>query len=159
MKNLPGGVGMNCRKRFSSSLSFSYSRVCIYRSFSLQARVYAEWHREILRFSMYNLYLCITAKIFREKTFAFSFCLANFALAHHAGSPCGWWRWADIYIKGVTVRFGFDILRISQILTICQEQSNKGRLMGWLYTYILPPRWCTIATFVLLIVLPVAVAE
>ena len=29
-----------------------------------------------------------------------------------------------IYIKGVTVRFGFDCVRISQIPSICQKQSN-----------------------------------
>ena len=42
-------------------------------------------------------------------------------------APMGRRRWADIYIKGVSVRFGFDILRTSQIQTISQEQSNKDR--------------------------------
>jgi hypothetical protein len=39
-----------------------------------------------------------------------------------------------IYIKGVTVRFGFDCVRISQIPSICQKQSNGDALWGVLYT-------------------------
>ena len=31
---------------------------------------------------------------------------------------------AHIYIKGVTVRFGFDCVRTSQLQTVCQKQSN-----------------------------------
>ena len=53
---------------------------------------------------------------------------------HTAGSPMGRQRWADIYIKGVSVRFGFDDIGIWKIQTISQEQSNKERPMGCLYT-------------------------
>ena len=35
--------------------------------------------------------------------------------------------------KGVTVRFGFDVLRISQVQTVSQKQSNKGRPVGYIY--------------------------
>ena len=43
-------------------------------------------------------------------------------------------RWADIYIKGVSVRFGFDDIGIWKIQTISQEQSNTERPVGCLYT-------------------------
>ena len=36
--------------------------------------------------------------------------------------------------KGVTVRFGFDVVRISQIQAACQEQSNGNALWDVLYT-------------------------
>ena len=42
-------------------------------------------------------------------------------------APMGRWRWADIYIKDVSVRFGFDDIGIWKIQTISQEQSNKER--------------------------------
>ena len=42
-----------------------------------------------------------------------------------------------IYIKGVTVRFDFDDVRISQIPNVSQEQSNGDALWGVLYILIL----------------------
>lgn len=33
-----------------------------------------------------------------------------------------------IYIKGVTVRFGFDVIRTWKIQTVCQKQSNGNAL-------------------------------
>ena len=47
------------------------------------------------------------------------------------------WGGTDVHInKGVTVRFGFDAVRISQIQTVCQEQSNGNAL--WDVSYIQP---------------------
>ena len=47
-------------------------------------------------------------------------------------------RWAEVgqtYIhKGVTVRFGFDAVRIWQFEQSCQEQSNGNASWGVLYT-------------------------
>lgn len=45
----------------------------------------------IERYHVFQCLIFIFALLRRYfgKTFAFSFCLANFALAHHAGSPCG----------------------------------------------------------------------
>ena len=40
----------------------------------------------------------------------------------------------DIYLKGVTVRFGFDDVRTWKIRTICQEQSN-GNALWDVYTW------------------------
>ena len=42
----------------------------------------------------------------------------------------------DIYIKGVTVRFGFDVLELCNFTIICQKQSNGDAL--WC-VYTLPP--------------------
>ena len=41
-----------------------------------------------------------------------------------------------IYIKGVTVRFGFDCVEFSQSSTISQEQSNGNAPLGVLYTFL-----------------------
>ena len=35
-----------------------------------------------------------------------------------------------MYIKGVTVRFGFDVVRTSQLQTVCQKQSNGNAPWG-----------------------------
>ena len=46
-------------------------------------------------------------------------------------------RWdGHIYIKGVTVRFGFDAIRTSQLPNVCQEQSNGDA--PWDVLYIQP---------------------
>ena len=46
-------------------------------------------------------------------------------------------RWdGHIYIKGVTVRFGFDAIRTSQLPNVCQEQSNEDA--PWGVSYIQP---------------------
>ena len=48
-----------------------------------------------------------------------------------------------VYIKGVTVRFGFDAVRTSQLPTDCQKQSNGKRLMRCiLYSRIGFRRFC-----------------
>ena len=56
-----------------------------------------------------------------------------------AGSP----QWVKvgghIYIKGVTVRFGFDAIRTSQLPNVCQEQSNGDA--SWGVSYIYSPYW------------------
>ena len=36
----------------------------------------------------------------------------------------------DIYIKGVIVRFGFDVLELRNFTFICQKQSNEDALWG-----------------------------
>ena len=64
-------------------------------------------------------------------------------------APMGRWRWADIYIKGVSVRFGFDDIGIWKIQTISQEQSNKERPWD---VYIQAPCWLMVATKALPIV-------
>ena len=38
-----------------------------------------------------------------------------------------------IHIKGVSVRFGFDAIRISQVQTVSQEQSNGDVLCDVVY--------------------------
>ena len=43
---------------------------------------------------------------------------------------------ANIYVKGVTVRFGFDGRRISQIQTVSQKQSNGNAPSGVLYMHL-----------------------
>ena len=79
-----------------------------------------------------------------------------------SSSPCWKPSWVGclgrhIYIKGVTVRFGFDCVEFSQSSTISQEQSNGNApwvycihsfqdavsismdglyLMGWLYIHL-----------------------
>lgn len=45
-----------------------------------------------------------------------------------------------IYIKGVTERFGFDAVRISQVQTVSQKQSN-GNAPRVFYMY---SPWCTL---------------
>ena len=48
--------------------------------------------------------------------------------------------WAGcIYIKGVTERFDFDAVRISQVQTSCQKQSNGNALWDVYYAY---SPWC-----------------
>ena len=42
-----------------------------------------------------------------------------------------------VYIKGVTVRFGFDAVRTSQLPTDCQKQSNGNASWGVFYTAVL----------------------
>jgi len=58
-------------------------------------------------------------------------------------------RWADIYIKGVSVRFGFDILRISQILLLVKNKATRSALWD---VYIQVPCWLMVATKALPIV-------
>lgn len=53
-----------------------------------------------------------------------------------SSSPCRKPSWVGclgrhIYIKGVTVRFGFDCVEFSQSSTISQEQSNGNA--PWVY--------------------------
>lgn len=49
-------------------------------------------------------------------------------------SHSSWRGWEGcIYIKAFTERFGFDDSRISQIQTVCQEQSNGECPKGVLY--------------------------
>lgn len=42
-------------------------------------------------------------------------------------------RGKRIYIKALTVRFGFDVQRTSQLQKICQKPSNGKRPIGVLY--------------------------
>lgn len=50
----------------------------------------------------------------------------------------GWCGWEGrIYIKAFTERFGFDILRISQIQTVRQKQSSGECPLGVLYTTVI----------------------
>ena len=55
----------------------------------------------------------------------------------HTESPDGQRLGRHIYIKGVTVRFGFDAIRTSQLQTDCQKQSNGNASWGVLYTAII----------------------
>ena len=48
--------------------------------------------------------------------------------------------WGCVYIKGVTERFGFDVVRISQVQTVSQKQSN-GNAPRVFYMY---SPWCTL---------------
>ena len=54
------------------------------------------------------------------------------------GLKVGVWH---IYIKGVTVRFDFDDVRISQVPIVCQKQSNGDALRGVLYTALIGFSW------------------
>lgn len=50
-----------------------------------------------------------------------------------AESPVGWRRGRHIYIKGVTVRFGFDSVRTSQTLYGLSRTKQRERPVGVLY--------------------------
>ena len=52
-----------------------------------------------------------------------------------AEDPNGVEVWGDIYIhKGVSVRFGFDLLELRKLSTVRQRQSNGNASWGVLYT-------------------------
>ena len=55
-------------------------------------------------------------------------------LSYMPEAPMGKGLGKNIYIKGVTVRFGFDSVRTSQIQTKCQKQSNGN--VPWEVYYI-----------------------
>ena len=61
----------------------------------------------------------------------------------HAGSPVGWRRGRLIYIKGVSVRFGFDDRRTSQTLYGLSRTKQRKRPKGCII-YILNRPWCVV---------------
>ena len=72
---------------------------------------------------------------FFQKNFAMIQIYTKFAMSIPLLKARTGWGWVDIHInKGVTVRFGFDAIRISQIQTVCQEQSNGNALWDVSYT-------------------------
>ena len=75
--------------------------------------------------------LNILFPIFFSFYFVFNYYLSIFAEPALAESPLwGKARVGDIYIKGVTVRFGFDVLRTWKIQMTSQKQSNGDALWG-----------------------------
>lgn len=75
---------------------------------------------------------------FLAKSFVVSIIFVTFAVSYLAESS----RWAKAgwtYVhKGVTVRFGFDNLRISQIHNYLSRTKQRGRPIG-MYCHIYPP--------------------
>ena len=41
-------------------------------------------------------------------------------------APMGRWRWADIYIKGVSVRFGFDVLESRKFKRLVKNKATRS---------------------------------
>ena len=73
---------------------------------------------------------------FLAKNFVDSIIIVTFALSYLAESSI-WAKAGWTYIhKGVTVRFGFDAIRTSQLPNVCQEQSNGDA--PWDVSYIQP---------------------
>lgn len=72
------------------------------------------------------------------KCFRFVWLIHNYCLhlrhSHADNSFSGMVGWGCVYIKGVTERFGFDVVRISQVQTVSQKQSN-GNAPGVFYMY------------------------
>ena len=73
--------------------------------------------RQIKSFSKQNYYLC--------------------SVYTHTGSLDGQRLGRHIYIKGVTVRFGFDLLELRKLSTVRQRQSNGNASWGVLYTVLI----------------------
>ena len=62
---------------------------------------------------------------FFAKNFVDSIIIVTFAVSYpYWKLQLGEGGMDNIYIKGVTVRFGFDAIRTSQLPNVCQEQSN-----------------------------------
>ena len=73
---------------------------------------------------------------FFAKSFVDSIIIVTFAVSYPCWKPSMGKGGGHIYIKGVTVRFGFDAIRTSQLPKVCQEQSNGDA--PWDVSYIQP---------------------
>ena len=73
---------------------------------------------------------------FFAKSFVVSIIIVTFAVSYPYWKPSMGKGGGHIYIKGVTVRFGFDAIRTSQLPNVCQEQSNGDA--PWDVLYIQP---------------------
>ena len=73
-------------------------------------------------------YYCVPSHNFFRNFFAKSFVVSIIIVTFAVSYPYWKLHWAKVgwtYIhKGVTVRFGFDAIRTSQLPNVCQEQSN-----------------------------------
>lgn len=115
----------------SLSLAYFFLNIIIASSLLLEESCSADSSPFYYCVSSYNFF-----RNFLAKSFVVSIIIVTFAVSYLAESS----RWAKAgwtYIhKGVTVRFGFDAIRTSQLPNVCQEQSNGDA--PWDVSYIQP---------------------
>ena len=97
---------------------------------------FISWGTRRLCFSLYIPFHNFFRNFFCKKFCSFNNIFYFYIVLSLLEAPTGR-RWdGHIYIKGVTVRFGFDAIRTSQLPNVCQEQSNGDA--PWDVLYIQP---------------------